>query len=194
MGFFRFIFSKSFLKQLIISLVVLGILLFALSKWLDVYTKHDQRIEVPDLKKKSITEVQQILEDLDLDFKVIDSTSYNPNFPKKSIIEQTPKAGNYVKEKRKIYLTINPSGYRKVVIPNFYGKTKRQVSAHLQSLGLKISSESQYVPDIAKNVVRGLIHKGKKVSKGDLVVKNETITLILGDGKSNTRYLPNQNN
>ncbi|MBS9767463.1 MAG: PASTA domain-containing protein [Flavobacteriaceae bacterium] len=190
MGFFKFIFSKSFVKQLFISIVVVAILIFVLSKWLNIYTNHDQKIEVPNLEKKSLTEVKEILEELDLGFKVIDSASYNPKFPKKSIIEQNPKVGSFVKEKRKIYLTINPSGYRKVKIPNFYGKTKRQVSAHLQSIGLKISSKSQYVPDIAKDVVRGLLYKGKKVSKGDFIIKNETVTLMLGDGESNTRYLP----
>ncbi len=190
MGFFKFIFSKSFVKQLLISIVVVAILIFVLSKWLNIYTNHDQKIEVPNLEKKSLTEVKEILEELDLGFKVIDSASYNPKFPKKSIIEQNPKVGSFVKEKRKIYLTINPSGYRKVKIPNFYGKTKRQVSAHLQSIGLKISSKSQYVPDIAKDVVRGLLYKGKKVSKGDFIIKNETVTLMLGDGESNTRYLP----
>ncbi len=190
MGFFKFIFSKSFVKQLLIAIVVMAVLVFAFSKWLNIHTNHDQKIEVPNLEKKSLVEVEEILEDLNLGFKVIDSTSYNPKFPKKSIIEQNPKVGSFVKEKRKIYLTINPSGYRKVKIPNFYGKTKRQVSAHLQSIGLKINSESQYVPDIAKDVVRGLLYKGKKVSKGDFIIKNETITLMLGDGKSNTRYLP----
>ncbi len=190
MEIFRFIFSKVFLKQLAMAVVIIGILIFLLSKWLNTYTNHDQKIEVPDLGKKSVEQVEQILDSLSLEFKVIDSASYNPSFPKKSIIDQTPKAGSFVKEKRKIYLTINPSGYRKVKIPKFYGKTKRQVSAHLQSLGLKINSESQYVPDIAKDVVRGLSYKGKRIKEGDFVVKNETVTLILGDGNSDSRYVP----
>ncbi len=190
MGLFRFISSKSFAKQLLIAIVIIGILIFLLSKWLSVHTNHNQKIEVPNLEKKSVEEVKQVLDELNLDFIVIDSASYNPKFPKKSIIEQNPKAGSFVKEKRKIYLTINPSGYRKVKIPKFYGKTKRQVSAHLQSIGLKVSSRYQYVPDIAKNVVRGLSYKGKRVKTGDFIVKNETVTLILGDGNSGTRYVP----
>lgn len=190
MGIVKFILSKSFLKQLAIAIVLVVALSFIFSKWLSGYTNHEQKIEVPTLSKKNLEEVQQELKELNLDFVVIDSANYNPKFPKKSVIEQNPKAGNFVKEKRKIYLTLNPSGYRKVVIPSFYGKTNRQVATHLKSIGLRIAKENQYVPDIAKNVVRGLIYNGKRIKKGDLIVKNEIITLVLGDGESNTRYLP----
>ena len=46
--------------------------------------------------------------------EIQDSANYNPDYPKFSVIEQDPLAGNQVKENRKIYLTLNPSGYRKV--------------------------------------------------------------------------------
>ena len=44
-------------------------------------------------------EVKQKLTELNLDLKVMDSASYNPNYPNKSVIEQSPKAGDFVKEK-----------------------------------------------------------------------------------------------
>ena len=50
------------------------------------------------------------LNDKDLQMMVQDSANYNPNYPKFSVIEQQPEAGSLVKESRKIYLTINPSG------------------------------------------------------------------------------------
>lgn len=193
MGLLKFLTSRKFFIQIAIALMVVALSVFLLSKWLDVYTNHNQKIEVPNLSKKKLNEVTNIVKGLHLNFVVIDSASYNPKYPAKSVIDQNPMAGEFVKENRKIYLTLNPSGYRKIQIPTFYGKTKRQVSAHLQSIGLKINDKSQFVPDVAKDVVRGLEYKGKKLKKGDFVVKNEEVTLILGDGNSTQRYIKPSN-
>lgn len=188
MSLFQFIKSKSFFKQLLIAFVGLVVFVFVTMKWLDISTNHDQKIEVPDLGKMSLEKVQITLEELDLKYVVLDSTSYNPKFPKKSVIEQSPDPGDFVKENRKIYLTLNPSGYKDVIIPNLLGKTKRQAISQLKAIGFRISSNEIYVRDIAKNVVRGLQFKGKKLKTGDKIPKNSSITLKLGDGKGYGRY------
>ena len=41
------------------------------------------------------------------------------------------------------------------------------------------------MPDIGKDVVRGLKFKNRKIKIGDKLPKNSTIELILGDGKGN---------
>ena len=182
MSFFRFLKSKSFFKQIGIALIGLLLFIFILQWWLGFTTNHDQKIEVPDLNKMSLTEVETKLKELNLDFKVIDSASYNPNYPKQSVIEQFPEGGDFVKEKRKIYLTLNPSKYRDITIPDLNGRTKRQAMSQLQSIGFKIG-EFSYVPDIGKDVVRGLKSKGKKLKPGQKLPKNSVIDLVLGDGK-----------
>ncbi|MFY0630147.1 MAG: PASTA domain-containing protein [Flavobacteriaceae bacterium] len=182
MSFFRFIKSKSFFLQVGIAIVSALIFIFILQWWLGFTTNHDQKIKVPDLNKMSLSDVESTLKELNLDFKVIDSASYNPNYPKRSVIEQNPEAGDFVKEKRKIYLTLNPSKYRDITIPDLNGRTKRQAMTQLQSIGFKIG-EFSYIPDIGKDVVRGLQSKGKKLKPGAKLPKNSVIDLILGDGK-----------
>ncbi len=182
MGLLQFLKSKSFFKQLGIAFIGIVIFIFGLQWWFDFTTNHDQRIEVPNLNRLYLEEVASKLKELKLDFKVIDSASYNPNYPKKSVIEQFPEAGDFVKEKRKIYLTLNPSKYRDITIPDLNGRTKRQATTQLQSIGFLIGKFS-YVPDIGKDVVRGLRFKGKKLKTGEKLPKNSTIDLILGDGK-----------
>ena len=188
MSLVKFITSKSFLKQLVIAGVGLVVFVFAVMKWLDISTHHNQKIEVPNLEKMSLENVEKTLAELDLDFVVLDSTSYNPNFPKKSVIEQNPESGDFVKEDRKIYLTLNPSGYKNVEIPNLFGKTKRQAVSQLKAIGFRISSNEIFVSDIAKDVVRGLQFNGKTLRAGDKIPKNSSITLKLGDGKGSGRY------
>ena len=182
MNFFRFLKSKSFLIQIAIAIVGLFMLIFILKWWLGFTTNHKQKIQVPNLNKMSLTEVETTLKELNLDFLVIDSASYNPNYPKKSVIDQTPEFGDFVKEKRKIYLTLNPTKYRDVTIPDINGLSKRQAVTQLESIGFKIG-EFSYIPDRGKDVVRGLKFKGRKLKSGAKLSKNATIDLILGDGK-----------
>ena len=185
MSFFKYMASKEFLRTLISIIVIIVIIVFGLMKWLNYFTKHDEKIKVPNLEQLSLSETQKELENLNLNFVVIDSTSFNPKFPPKSVIEQNPLAGDYVKENRKIYITLNPSGYRKIVIPNVLeGITKRSVIIQLKSLGFRIGKDI-YIPGEYKDVVRGLEVKGTEVKPGDKLSKNSVIDLVLekGDGK-----------
>ena len=185
MGVIQFLISRSFLKQLIIAFVGLLLLVFALKFWLNITTNHTQKIQVPNLEKMTLIEVKQKLAELNLDLKVMDSASYNPNYPNKSVIEQTPEAGDFVKERRKIYLVLNPSKYRSLEVPDLNGRTKRQATTELKSSGFNVGTEFTYVPDIGKDVVRGLRFKNRKIKIGDKLPKNSIIKLILGDGKGN---------
>ncbi len=188
MSLIQFVTSKTFLKQLIFAAIGLIVFVFGVMKWLNVTTNHDQKIEVPNLEKMSLADVESKLEDLELNFVIIDSASYNPNFPPKSVIEQSPEAGDFVKEQRKIYITLNPSGYADIEIPDLFGRTKRQATSQLLSIGFRVSSKEILVKDIAKDVVRGLKFNGKELKMGDKVPKNSMITLMLGDGEGNGRY------
>ncbi len=185
MKLIQFFKSKTFFKQLAFALIGLVAFLFFLQWWLGYTTNHDQKIQVPDLHKKTISDVEKHLNDLNLDFVILDSASYNPNYPKKSVIEQNPEAGDFVKEKRKIYLTLNPSKYRDIAVPDLNGKTKRLAETDLQTIGFKVGKNVTWVPDRGKNVVRGLKHNGKQIGLGDRLPKNSTIDLILGDGSGN---------
>ncbi|WP_336093923.1 PASTA domain-containing protein [Leeuwenhoekiella sp. CH_XMU1409-2] len=186
MGFFKFIFSKVFLKQLLLALLALVLLVFGLLYWLRASTNHDQRIAVPDLSKMSLGLVQQELENADLNYVVIDSSNYNPDFPTFSVIEQNPAAGKFVKEGRKIYLVLNPSGYRKIEIPELVGRTQRQVEPTLLALGFKIG-KIDYRDHISSDEVLELRHDGKTLKVGDPLRKTSVIDLVVGNGKGSYR-------
>jgi beta-lactam-binding protein with PASTA domain len=185
MSILQFIKSKSFIKQIAMAIIGLLVFVFMLKYWLEVTTNHNQKIEVPDLQKMSLIDVEAKLKELNLDFKVIDSASFNPKYPKKSVIEQSPMAGNFVKEKRKIYLTLNPSKYRDITIPDLNGRTKRQAISELRGIGFNIGINFTFVNDIGKNVVRGLRYKGKILQPGDQLPQNAIIDMVLGDGNRN---------
>ena len=182
MSIIQFVKNKLFFKQILIAFVGLIVFVFVIKIVLIFSTNHNQKIAVPNLSKLSIEEATLKLSELDLDYIVIDSASYNPDYPKFSVIEQNPEAGDFVKEKRKIYLTLNPSRYRDVMIPNLNGRTKRQAISELRAIGFIVSQDFTYVNDIGKDVVRGMRHKGKILNPNDKLQKNSEITLVLGDG------------
>lgn len=181
MGFFQYIKSKEFLVTIISLIAIIVLLIFGLSSWLNYYTHHDEKIEVPNLEKMSLFETQRELYKSNLTFVVIDSVSFNPEYPPKSVIEQNPEPGDFVKKNRKIYLTLNPSNYRKVEVPDVLDQGKRQVVTKLKSAGFRIGKE-RFIPDLGKNVVRKLEVKGVELKPGKKLSKNSIIDLVLGDG------------
>ena len=185
MSIFHFLKSKQFFLQIFLFILFVIGVVFGLKYWLGTTTNHEQKIQVPNLERMAIDSVRSTLEDLKLNYTVIDSANYNPEYPKKSVIEQDPEAGDFVKEKRKIYLTLNPSKYRDVSIPEVIGKTKRQASSQLRAAGFIIGTNFTYVNDIGKDVVRGLRHNRKIILPKDKLPQNSIIELVLGDGKGN---------
>ena len=138
MSFIKFLFTRVFIKQLLIAGITLSTCVILILFWLKSTTNHGQKIEVPNLDRLSLDMAEEKLAELDLRFVVLDSSNYNPNFPKYSVIEQIPEAGEFVKENRKIYLTLNRSGYVFLEVPNVIGKTRRQAAPTLVSMGFKI--------------------------------------------------------
>lgn len=181
MNFFKFMFTKTFWIQVLLAIVLVVALCFVYLFWLDWYTNHDQRIKVPELKRQTLADVDEELEVLDLRRKIIDSSSYNPDFPPRTIIEQDPKAGSFVKEDRQIYIKLNASGYGLVTVPNLVFKTKRQAVPTLQALGFEVG-ELTYKPDVSYDMVLEMKYKGREVEPGERLKKTSVIDLVLGDG------------
>lgn len=182
MSLVQFLKSKVFGKQLLVALAAFLVFSFLVISWLKIATNHNQKIEVPNLVKMSIEDVENSLEEYDLEYVVIDSVNYDPNFPPQSVISQSPEAGDFVKENRKIYLKLNPSSYSIIEMPDLMGRTKRQAISQLMAIGFRVDEKYEYIPDIAEDVVRGIKWNGSAVFKGSKVPKNSILTLVLGDG------------
>nr|WP_321246782.1 PASTA domain-containing protein [uncultured Psychroserpens sp.] len=182
MSLVQFIKSKTFFKQLGLAIIALVVIVFLTMQYLSWTTNHGEFIKVPELTGKSLETVKIELNDNDLVMEIQDSANYNPKYPKFSVIEQYPKAGAQVKENRKIYLTLNPSGYRKVSVPNIVRRTFRQAKPTLETLGFKVG-EVTYVDDIGKEEVIAIKYKGKTIKAGDMLPLTSKIDVVLGNGK-----------
>ncbi|NIJ44766.1 beta-lactam-binding protein with PASTA domain [Wenyingzhuangia heitensis] len=181
MKLLKFLKSKTFLINLLISLIISVLLIVGVVKSLHSITNQDQKIVVPDLTALNLDEVKIVLEDLSLDYAVLESGSYNPEIPKEAVLEQEPQVGAIVKEKRKIYVTINPDGYAQAPIPPFYGKTKKEIVQLIINSGFNVGMYEE-VDDIG-TVIRGLKFKGQDLEAGDMLPKMSTIDVVIGNGQ-----------
>lgn len=180
-NFFNFLKSKTFFIQLGLALLVIVLLCFATLSWLKSTTNHGEFVEVPDFSKMSVQEMRNVAEDSGLRYEVLDSTNYNPDFPRFSILDQNPAAGTKVKDNRKIYFTVNPSGYKKVTVPNIIQVTQRNATSMLRAVGLDVQRVT-YVDELGKDMVYQMKHKGKYVKPGDKLAKTSKVELICGNG------------
>jgi len=182
MSLIKFITSKTFLKQVVLAVVATVVLCFILLKWLNISTNHGDFETVPNLKGKSMDVAKMELEANNLELKIQDSANFNPKYPRFSVIDQDPKAGDQVKENRKIYITLNPSGYRKIEVPELKERTFRQAKPTLEAIGFEVGKIT-YVNNIGKDIVLKMTYKGKEINAGDLLPKTTKIDIVVGNGK-----------
>ena len=180
-NFFNFLRSRSFLIQLGLALVATVVLVLLALRWLNSSTHHGEFVEVPDFAKMSVMDMRNAVEDAGLRYEVLDSANYNPDYPRFSIIEQDPKAGSKVKEDRKIYFTVNPSGYKKVTVPNIIQVTQRNASSMLKAVGLDVQRVT-HIDELGKDMVYYIKYKGKNINPGQKLPKTSKIELVCGNG------------
>lgn len=178
----KFLFSFSFIKQAFLAvLIVLGTL-FLFMGWIGFTTNHGEEIVVPNLSKLTLEQAENKLDELDLDYELLDTVDYDENFPKLSVVKQDPYPGAKVKRNRVIYLKINSSSYAKVRVPDLIQKTYRQAVPTLAALGLEVG-DTTYVPNLAKDMVLEMKMNDQPIKAGQQVLKMTKIDLVLGDGK-----------
>ncbi|MEN8844755.1 MAG: PASTA domain-containing protein [Candidatus Arcticimaribacter sp.] len=182
MNYLRFLFSKVFLRQLGFAFIAGCLLLVGIYYGLDKITENNKHIEVPDFETLSIQEIPEIVERFELRYEVLDSAKFNPNYPPYAVIEQSPKAGSAVKRGRKIYFTLNPSGYRKLKVPNVIQITKRNAETRLTAVGFSLGKIS-YRDNIGRDMVLEMRYNGEKIQPGMVLPKTSKIDLVLGNGK-----------
>jgi beta-lactam-binding protein with PASTA domain len=166
-------------------IIIVAGFLFLLNVFFVTYTMHGQTVTVPNIEGLSIKEAKNKLNNAGLEFMIADST-YKNDLPPGQVLDQSPKKGATVKKFRKIYLTVSSVSAEPIKMPNLIDNSRRQAIIILESYGLKLGKEN-YVPDIAKDAVRGMYLNGKEIKEGSIVLKGSVIDLDLGDGIGDTK-------
>ncbi len=174
--------SKIFFAQIIAAIAIIGVLAFLFFHWITYVTKHGEVVIVPNLTRMTEDQIEDKLDELNLDYEILDTMDYQPKFPKLAVIQQEPAPGARVKSGRTIYVKINAEAYKKVLVPDLIDKTYRQAVPTLNSIGLKAGTIT-YAPHIGKDMVLEMRINGRKIKPGLKVYKATKIDLVLGDGE-----------
>jgi len=166
--------------NLLIALVVMVLILVVILLWLKKYTHHGEEIEVPQITGLYTNEAEFLLSSSGLRLEVIDST-FSQKVPLGTIVEQLPPAESKVKEGRAIYVVINASAKRNVVLPELHDVSYRQAENMLRQLGLEIDSV-EYEPSEYRDLVLDLRVGEQSLETGAKVIEGTMITLVVGQG------------
>jgi beta-lactam-binding protein with PASTA domain len=141
---------------------------------LNVFTRHNQRKPVPDLRGVHISDARQTALREGLRLEVIDSM-YAPMYGGGAVIEQLPVGGTEVKKGRRIFVTTTSHQQKMVPVPFVAGFSLRQAKNMIEMAGLEIS-ELRYVSNIATgNVLAQLVGR-------DTVRRGSDLSLEVGSG------------
>jgi beta-lactam-binding protein with PASTA domain len=157
------------------------LLIIALYFYLNSYTRHGEKLIVPDIYGMKIDEARKVLKEHQMELVVIDTLDYDPDLAKFAVREQNPKAGSGVKQGRKIYVKINSDKYRSVTLPKLRGLTLRQAKSTLAAMNVKVGKviEKPYFAEVVLDVV-----KGKDTMRhGDKIPVKSVVNLIVGSGE-----------
>lgn len=187
MNLIKFLFSKLFIRNLVIAGCIFILVIVSSLIWLRIYTHHSQSFTVPDFTGLYPEEVDIVAKSKKLRIEIADS-SFMDDLPKGTIIRQNPFPGSKVKENRRIYLTLNAVNPEMVIMPNVTGVSLRQAKAILETYGLSVGKIS-YKPDIAVNNVLEQKMNDTLVTPGNQVIKGSPVNLLLGMGLSTEKTL-----
>ena len=179
-------FSKFFWINFILALLVLYVIFYFTMRNLDTYTNHSVKIQVPNLKGIQLSELDDSLKLLEVEYKIRDSV-YSNDYPMGMIIQQDPLPHtedfpNYIKPNRTIYLTIVKKQEIYKTIPDLLTNvtSKNIGKSKLEKLGFKVELEVKDHKD--KDKVLELRYENEVLKTGKKLVKGSIIKLIFGSG------------
>jgi beta-lactam-binding protein with PASTA domain len=179
MGFFRFTFSKVFIINVAIAIVLAIVAVFYTQFRLGSFTLHGEEIGVPDFRGYQVENIGEILERKKLRMTIVDSL-YDSQLDAGAIVQQDPAPGSMVKENRRIYFTINSFSPPIVKLPSLIDQSKRQAMATLEILEL-IADTIRYKVSPYDGLVLDVLYKGQSVAEGADIPLGSHLRLIIGE-------------
>ena len=168
--------------NVVLALFVGVVILIGLITWLKRYTQHGIEVEVEDVRGMVVTEAEPILGASGLRLTVIDST-YTDKVPFGTIVDQDPKPNSRAKHGRAVYVTINATTKRHIIMPNLQDISYRQAQTTLRGLGLQVDSVFDYEPSMFRDLVLDVKTDTGSIHPGDKIAVGTKVRLVVGYGR-----------
>lgn len=171
---------------LIIILILLAVYVLVAYLVMPMYTRHWQRVHVPDVRNLSLAAAQKVIKAENL-MPVVGEVKYDDSIPAGFISFQNPLENSFVKKGRRIYL-VQSKGQRPVVVPNLIGTNLRDAKFTIAQSELELGKLSyefdHYYPESV--VMDQAIKEGTEIIAGSAI----DLTISLGD-EPDELFIPN---
>ena len=182
-------FSNWIVRNLMIAFLVVVVLIVGAMIFLNLVTKHNQELTVPDLSNLTVEEAAAVAADAQMRIDVTDSV-FVRRMKRGAVYRQNPVPGSKVKSGRRIALTINAVNAKEITMPNLIGYSTRQAKVELLSRGL-VLGKLIYVQDMATNNVLRQLRGFKEIEPGTMVESGTVINLVVGlNSTDNVTFVP----
>lgn len=182
-------FSNWIVRNLMLALLVVVVLIVGAMIFLNLVTKHNQELTVPDLSNLTVEEAAAVAADAQMRIDVTDSV-FVRRMKRGAVYRQNPVPGSKVKSGRRISLTINAVNAKEITMPNLIGYSTRQAKVELLSRGL-VLGKLIYVQDMATNNVLRQLRGFKGIEPGTMVESGTVINLVVGlNSTDNVTFVP----
>lgn len=165
----------------ILAMIIIALALVLITfRWINKYTLHGQYIEVPDLSGMFEEEAGKALAAQGLKYEVSEY-KYNKMIVEGGVIEQKPKPGSYVKQGRKVYLTLNSGKEPLRAVPDVADNSSiRAAESKLRAAGFKLARTVYVDGDL--DWVYEIRYQGQKIEAGTELPEGSTLTIVAGNG------------
>lgn len=178
----EFLKTKTFRNNALAAVGITLVLIFLNMMALRIYTDHGKAIAIPDLRGKSVAQVSDIVDRLDLRFQIRDSV-YSRETAPGTVLDQFPKPGQKVKANRLVSITLCAVSQEEIPMPQLTDISYRQALNIIESSGL-IAGNIEYRPSEFPNLVLEQKAKGRRVRIGEMIPKGTVIDLVLGSASN----------
>ncbi|MFM7021922.1 MAG: PASTA domain-containing protein [Flavobacteriales bacterium] len=185
---FKFIFSRVFLVNFLIAILLTAGLLYVVVSYLDNYTQHGEQVVVPDVLGKKVGALDTALVEKGFQYEIIDSI-FDRKRPKGIVVDQSPSPKNFVKEGRKLYLTINARTTKKIMIKEeVKDLSMKDAIDRLESYGVKVNIE--WKSSTPAGAVLGMTYKGSKIIPNKTLINDgDVVSIQVAKGAGSTAYM-----
>lgn len=187
----RRIVTNIYVRNIFLMVIIFFVMVWGVLFYLKSYTRHNDTMQVPNLKGLQAQDAKAMLASSDMKCEVVDSV-YHENGVPGAILEQIPKEDSQVKKGRTIYLTVQSKDEPLAASPDLEDTSQRQAESLLRSVGFSNINIVQ-VPSEYEGLVIGLEYKGRTVVAGQKLPKGAYLTLKVGSGIADNTENQDQN-
>lgn len=190
MSFSKFIFSRTFLKHLVLAALLFVVILILTMQGLKIYTRHGEANPVPDFSGMTYEEALETSNQYQLKIEIIDSIHVD-EAKGGVVVDQVPRANFKVKKNRIVFLTVNSTIPEQVVVPRLTDISYRQALVLIENCGLELG-KINYKPSEYNDLVLKVEVDSVGIIAGTQIAKGTAVDLTVGRSQGNlTTTLPN---